>query len=44
VPEERGLSLLVFVSNPRTRKLLDDTEALLYCDPEFDRQVAITLS
>ena len=41
MPEERGLSLLVFVSNPRTRKLLDDTEALLYCDPEFDRQIAL---
>jgi hypothetical protein len=26
------------------RKLLDDTESLLYCDPEFDRQIGIGLS
>jgi hypothetical protein len=25
-------------------KPLDDTEALLYCDPEFDRQFGISLS
>jgi hypothetical protein len=34
----------VFVSNPGTRKLLDDTEALLYCDHQFDRQIVISLS
>jgi hypothetical protein len=28
---------LLFVSNSLCEKLLDDTEALLYCDPEFDR-------
>jgi hypothetical protein len=28
----------------RREKLLDDTEVLLYCDPEFDRQFAISLS
>jgi hypothetical protein len=27
-----------------TKNLLDDTEALLYCDPEFDRRIAISLS
>jgi hypothetical protein len=36
--------LLVFVSNPRTRIFWDDFEALLYCDHQFDRQFAISLS
>jgi hypothetical protein len=34
----------IFVSNSRHEKLLDDTEALLYCDPEFHRQLVISLS
>src|ERR1700736_381095 len=28
----------------RQEKLLDDTEPLLYCDPEFDRQFVFSLS
>ena len=28
----------------RREKLLDDTEALLHCEPEFDRQIALSLS
>jgi hypothetical protein len=28
----------------RHKKLLDDAEALLYCDPESDRQSALSLS
>jgi hypothetical protein len=28
----------------RHEKLLDDAQALLYCDPEFDRQIASSLS
>jgi len=31
---------MYFKSHPE--KLLDDTEALLYCDPEFDRQSALS--
>jgi hypothetical protein len=33
-----------FCLKPRHEKLLDDTESLLYCDPELDRQFAIPLS
>jgi hypothetical protein len=39
-----GESNAVFVSNPDHEKLLDDTEALLYCDHEFDHQFALSLS
>ena len=31
-------------TNPRHEKLLDDPQALLYCDHEFDRQFVISLS
>jgi hypothetical protein len=31
-------------SDDRRAKLLDDTEALLYCDHQFDRQFVISLS
>jgi hypothetical protein len=34
----------MFLSKTRHEKLLDDTEVLLYCDPEFDRQLVISLS
>ena len=28
----------------KSERLLDDTPPLVYCDPEFDRQFAISLS
>jgi hypothetical protein len=36
--------LPVFALNPWHEKLLDAIKPLLYCDPEFDRQIALPLS
>jgi hypothetical protein len=33
-----------FGLNSQHEKLLDDTEAILYCDHQFDRQLALSLS
>jgi hypothetical protein len=40
----RGCEDLDFGLKSRHEKLLDDTEALLYCNHEFDRQFVISLS
>jgi hypothetical protein len=37
-----GCQTLILVFKSRHENLLDDTEALLYCDHQFDRQLVIS--
>jgi hypothetical protein len=39
-----GCETLILVFEPWHEKLLDDTEVLLYCDHQFDRQFVLSLS
>jgi hypothetical protein len=44
VTEPRGVEDPDFDLKSQHEKLLDDTEVLLYCDRQFDRQFLISLS
>jgi len=43
-PARIASQIQMLVSKSHPKKLLDDPGQLLYCDPEFDRQIAISLS